>query len=220
MKIELKDSTEQFANERRLTRIHGDSKQVVLWNDIGIVAQGEVVDESFGGIGLQFDSSFRFVTGQEFEVSYNGVSVWAVVRHVTESDAGYRVGFEWKAACFSRAARQATNDASDAIELANFKEALPGGLYMMWRLLECEEWYQLGEKADRLRRLASRCEFAETVNNHVRQLQESLQLADPRNASREALQSLIEACIQVTGGSCAELPPTPVANTRPPAQSN
>lgn len=206
MKIELLDSDEQLAGKRRLTRVKGDSKQVVLWGDSEHAEHGEVVDESFGGIGLRFDTSLQFTAEQEFEVSYNGVQLWAVVRHVTEDDAGrHRVGLEWKASGLSRAARQTIEDDRDDVELSKFKETLPGGLYMMWRLFECGEWFQLGEKADKLRRLASRCEFAETLSNRVRRLQAAVELPDPKESSRKALLSLIEECVRVTGGNCDEL---------------
>lgn len=201
MKIELQDSGEPNSGKRRLRRIPGDTKQVVLWDDSGQSEQGEVIDESFGGIGLRFDTEFRFEAGQEFEVSYNGVQLWAVVRHVATIDAGSsRVGLEWKAVGLSRMARETMTDGCDGQELAVFKETLPSGLYMMWRLFECEKWFELGEKAGNLRSLARKCEFSETLTGYVRGLQDAVELEDPKDPSRKALHALIEECIRVTTG--------------------
>jgi hypothetical protein len=201
MKIKLQDSGEPDDSKRRLTRIKGGSKKVVLLGDSEQFDQGEVVDESFGGIGLRFNTELPFEAGQEIEVSYNGVQLWTIVRHVTIDDAGNsRVGLEWKANSFSRIARQTMPDSRDGQELAEFKKVLPSGFYMMWRLLECKKWLQLEEKADNLRRLASKCEFADTVASYVRVLQDAIKLAEPEEGIKRALYALIEECIRVTTG--------------------
>ena len=205
MKLELYDAEPRNESKRRLNRIKGDSKKVVLWGDTEQLEQGKVIDESFGGIGLRFDPRFQFEPGQELEVSYNGVQLWAVVRHVTADDTGKNhVGFEWKAAGLSRAARQTTVDDREDSELCRFKEALPSGLYMMWRLFECEKWFELGEKAECLRKLASKCDFADTVASVARELQEAIELEEPKEPCKQALQSLAEECIRVTGGGLDE----------------
>ena len=69
---------------------------------------------------------------------------------------------------------------------------------MMWRLFECKKWVQLDEKADILRKLAIKCEFADTVASYVRVLQDVVKLAEPEERARKALYALIEVCILVT----------------------
>ena len=200
MKLELIDAEPQNGSKRRLSRMKSDSKRVVLWGDSEQLEQGKVIDESFGGIGLRFDTRYQFEPGQELEVSYNGVQLWAIVRHVTPDDAGKNhVGFEWKAAGLSRVARQTTVDDRGDSELSRFQETLPSGLYMMWRLFECEKWFELGEKADCLRKLASKCDFSDTVTAFARELQEAVELADAKEPSKQALQSLVDECMRVTG---------------------
>ena len=213
MRIELRDTGEPVDSKRKSTRIKGGSKQVVLWSDSEQSDQGEVINESFGGIGLRFNMGLPFEAGQECEVSYDGVELCAVVRHVTIDDVGNsHIGLEWKAAGLSRVVRQTIADRHDAQELTEFEKALPSGCYMMQRLLECEKWFQLGEKAENLRRLASKCEFADKLTNYVRKLQDAIKLAEPQNHSRKALDSLIEECIRVITGQAGQFADTPETN--------
>ena len=73
MKIRLQDSGEPTDSKRQLTRIRVSLKTVTILGDSEQSDQGDVVDESFGGIGLRFNTELPFEVGQEFEVLYNGV---------------------------------------------------------------------------------------------------------------------------------------------------
>ena len=206
MKIELRDSGEDVAGGRRSTRIEEKSKQVTLWLDSERSQQGKLFDESFGGIGIQFNTKVPLERGQEIEVSYNGVQMWALVRHVATDDTGdRRVGLEWKAAGLAERVRQAilandsgrSKDRSEQ-ELARFRELLPSGFYMMWTFFEHENWYELGETAERLKQTALACEIG-TLTEHVKQLQNAVKLPEPKETSKKALCRLMEECIHVLG---------------------
>ena len=200
MRIELSDPETQAPGKRQLTRVKADSKQVVLCDDSGEHEQGEVIDESFGGIGLSFPAGRCFQIGEELEVSYGGVQLSAVVRHATVGADACRVGLEWKAVGLSRAARQSLTATQGQSEVSRFKSALPSGFYMMWRLLESEQWVQLAETADRLRRLASKCDFVDAITSYVEALEEAVAQSEPAKATRQALVDLIDACVRVTAG--------------------
>ena len=153
MKLELVNSSDQ-ASGRRMTRIKADAKLVFLHAHSTEREECELIDESFGGIGVLFQSKVPFRSGQELEVSYNGVEMCAVVRHITVGDEGTRVGFEWKAAGVSRELREAVARHNGQDDYLQFLVALPSGFYMMWKLFESEKWFELNETADRLLRLA------------------------------------------------------------------
>ena len=70
----------------------------------------------------------------------------------------------------------------------------------MWRLLESEQWVQLAETADRLRRLASKCDFVDAITSYVEALEEAVVQSEPAKATRQALVDLIDACVRVTAG--------------------
>jgi hypothetical protein len=197
MKLELIHPGGQ-ASGRRLRRIKADSKLVFLHASSDKPEKCELLDESFGGIGVRFHSHVPFQTGQELEVSYNGVEMCAVVRHVTTSHTGTRVGFEWKAAGVSREVREAVASHAGDDDVFQFLVALPSGFYMMWKLFESEKWFELKETADRLLRLAKRCKVT-TLKEHVEALQSAIDLPEPREPTRKALDVLMEKCVACIG---------------------
>ena len=58
---------------RNTTRFESVIKNVKLFTDTHAECVGVVLDESFGGIGLQFPVTLAIEPGQELEISYNGV---------------------------------------------------------------------------------------------------------------------------------------------------
>ena len=197
MKLELVNPNEQ-ASGRRMKRIMADSKLVFLRAHSTDREECELMDESFGGIGVQFHSKVPFRAGQELEVSYGGVEMCAVVRHVTVSDEGTRVGFEWKAAGVSRELREAVAAHDGDEDYLQFLVALPSGFYMMWKLFESGKWFELNETADRLLRLAKRCNVS-SVTQHVERLQAAIEQPEPKGPTRKALDALMAQCVACIG---------------------
>ncbi len=197
MKLELVNQSDE-ASGRRMTRIKAESKLVFLHAQSATREECDLIDESFGGIGVCFHSNVPFRAGQELEVSYDGVEMCAVVRHVTVGDTGTRVGFEWKAAGVSRELREAVATHEGEDDYLQFLVALPSGFYMMWKLFESEKWFELNETADRLLRLAKRCNVT-SVTEHVEALQIAIECSAPREPTRKALDALMHHCVECIG---------------------
>ena len=151
----------------------------------------------FGGIGLSFDTKVPFHPGQELEVHHNGVRVFGIVRHFSVSDNGCsRVGLEWNAFNLAQTARKRIALSGKEDVLHPFRECLPSGFYMMWKLLENENWIELAETANRLKKLAAKCEVP-TLCSFVRELQEAAQSAAPRETSVVALHAMVQECLRL-----------------------
>lgn len=88
-------SSTQGENRRRWTRDRIESTQVILdVNHYSVPA--EVVDESFGGVGLDVDAATEFTVGQDVLLMYLGAPVSGRVCYVADQSTGKRrVGVQW-----------------------------------------------------------------------------------------------------------------------------
>ncbi len=202
MRIELSTNAEQNESGRRSTRVPSELKHVTLFSDSTARLSGEVIDESFGGIGLRFEVDLDLQPGQEVEVSYDGVETYAVVRHSgSDGQGGYRIGLQWKAHLLAREARELQQDwasHSGNSEMDSFIQMLPGGVFMMWKFFEAGKSLDLLETTERLQGEARHCGIDSLVP-HVREVQKAVSDNEPKQVIRKALCSLIEECIQVAG---------------------
>ena len=191
----MQSSCDHDAETQRLAPNNCDGKQIRVVIDPKNCHQGEVINESLGGIGLQFETQLSLKLGQKLEITYNGVKMWAIVRHVGTDEAGKcRVGFEWKSVSFSERTKHvaavptesAQIAAADAWEIAQFRDSLPRGLYVMIRFFDNEKWRELGETGDRLSHLADRCGLS-SFRDPVQQLKDAARQPNAKEPARAAL---------------------------------
>lgn len=167
--------------------------------------EGEVADESLGGLAIQFPGDVSLPLGQEVEVQYGGQNSWAIVCHLEPHDNGCRIGLEWKACRLAAAARAATfSEAPEQRKLParilRFVEMVPGGLHTMWRLLEREDWERLGEAADRFGREAQSCGFSNLAPT-LKRLDELLASGQPQATVKTQLERLCVQAIRLVDNS-------------------
>jgi hypothetical protein len=202
MRIELTKNVDANDSGRTSTRVPSELKYVTLILDSTHSISGEVIDESFGGIGLRFELSPELIVDQEVEVSYDGVETSAVVRHSgSDGKGGHRIGLQWKAQMLAREARDlqqmwATHSGDKKMD--SFVQMLPGGVFMMWKFFEAGKSWNLLETTDRLQGEARHCGI-DTLKPLVQAVQRAVAEGDPKDVVRKALCSLIEQCIQVVG---------------------
>ncbi len=200
MRIELSTDSSKNVSGRRSTRVQSELKHVTLFSDAETSHAGEVVDESFGGIGLRFADCPGLRPGQEVEISYNGVETCAVVRHSRrEGHDGYRIGLQWKAEYLANEVRELNikrTSRGDESPIDSFVQMLPGGIVMMWKFFEAGKSLELMETTGRLQREGRHCGI-QSLNTFVDRVQTVLADAEPRKVVREALCSLIDECMRV-----------------------
>jgi hypothetical protein len=202
MRIELSMKADKNESGRRSTRVPSELKHVTLFSDSTDSLSGEVIDESFGGIGLRFEVAPDLQPEQEVEVSYDGVETYAVVRHSgSDGQGGYRIGLQWKAHLLAREARELqqnwTSHSGDS-KMDSFIQMLPGGVFMMWKFFEAGKSLDLLDTTERLQGEARHCGI-DTLASHVKEVQTVVSADEPKQVIRKALCSLIKECIQVAG---------------------
>lgn len=143
-------------DQRNFERVQPENSEATVWLEYGESLTVSVLNEGFGGVGVH--SRIYVDTGEELEIDYSGVRVWAMVRHASPADEAYHLGLEWKAEGVARRLRNTIEQAAwDGIFLNSFVRMLPGGLSMMWKLFERGKWTQLSGFLERMRREAALC---------------------------------------------------------------
>lgn len=80
---------------RKWSRFSQDEEAVFILHESGEIL-AIVVDESFGGIGLEFRSNARFECGDHVRLRYRGAPMAGIVRFLMPADGGLkRIGLEW-----------------------------------------------------------------------------------------------------------------------------
>jgi hypothetical protein len=80
---------------RKWSRFSQDEEAVFILHESGEIL-AIVVDESFGGIGLEFRSDARFECGDHVRLRYRGAPMAGIVRFLMPADGGLkRIGLEW-----------------------------------------------------------------------------------------------------------------------------
>lgn len=197
MQIELtssQPSTTESSTRRRWTRLVSEIKEATLRDDSGLASKAHVIDESFGGIGLIFEANPNLAIEQEIEISYNGVRLFAVIRHIQpQRDGTCRLGLQWKASNLAhRAEGHVVENEND-----RFIKLIPSGIYMMWKLFESESWDGLWESTERLKREAA-IHGIHDLASPVDQLQDTLDRTEDAREIRQSLDRLIAECIRLT----------------------
>ena len=172
-------------------------------NDNDIVAA--VLDESFGGIGISVSGPSGVELGQEIELTYNGVRMWAKVQNILTTEQGdSRWGLAWKAVGIAARARIVCDPTrlkqlSEPAQrnLARFADMLPGGLYMMWNLFEHGKWRELDEAAERLAQSGRRCGLTSLLQP-VDSLRKAMRAGVRLDELRQKLDDLLEHCLEGT----------------------
>ncbi|MFV2067722.1 MAG: PilZ domain-containing protein [Pirellulales bacterium] len=179
------DRYAEGSDRRQWGRFVADVGEIVICPDGGKPSNAQVLDESFGGIGLTVASPLDVEVGTLIDVTYDGIPMRGIVRNVRHDDAGrQRLGIEW-----------AAHTSCDGLEQSDL--AVERCLLVLFRMWEAGHWSDLGRAAQTLAsdaRTSGRIDLA--------RLAESLQwaVADPPNdvAVRTALASLVDLCTCVT----------------------
>ncbi len=194
----------ELDNKRQMGRVPAKPSQITI-NGLGNGAVTAVVlDESFGGLGVL--SPVAIAVGTEVDCTLapeqGGIRAIAYVRNMTPQSEGARVGLEWKAQALSRNLRVllTANDVPD--HLRSLVRVLPGGISIMWKFFEAEEWQQLLVSANRLGKESAAC-YVHALIEPIEEFQEVLrhaignELPDIKGRVETALTKLINQCIDV-----------------------
>ena len=139
----------------------------------------EVLDESFGGIGLLVPDAADLAAGVAVDLTYDGTPMQGVVKSVVpDSQAGSRVGIEW-------ASEAETTPAGDGARIE-------GSLFMLIRMWETGAWSELRETADRLISEADDAQFVEMARS-ARTLRERLDGSPSAAEVLAAVEALVDA---------------------------
>lgn len=199
-------SEPEVAREMRETvRFESKLRDITVRDEDGKQFSAEVLDESFGGLGLRIGTKQPVEVGAELELTYNGVRMWAKLQNIAPAvDGSERWGMAWKAVGIASRARRIcepvhVHDSSDPAKkhLARFVDMLPGGLYMMWNLFEHAKWRELDEAADRLAGSAKRCGL-QSIGKPVELLRHALRKGVRLGELRKLLDELVEFCLDET----------------------
>lgn len=167
----------------------------------------QLIDESFGGIGVLVPSHIKLGKEVDIELSQalGGIRSVALVRHIRETESGNRVGLEWKALALSRYLRDVLHVGERSTRHRSLCRILPGGLSVMWKLYEGGRWPNLIDSADRLREEAANCHLQELCSSidefkqgilAAIQSQATDRKLDISEVIRAELDTLILKCIQ------------------------
>lgn len=194
------------AHEMRETvRFTSTLREIVVRDSTGNDIVAAVLDESFGGIGVSVPGHHCVELGQDIELTYNGVRMWAKVQNILTTEQGdSRWGLAWKAVGIAARARTVCDPTrlkllSDPAQrnLARFVDMLPGGLYMMWNLFEHAKWRELDEAAERLAQSGRRCGLT-SLMQPVDSLRKAMRTGVRLGELRQKLDDLLEHCLEGT----------------------
>ncbi|OHB76124.1 MAG: hypothetical protein A2W31_09495 [Planctomycetes bacterium RBG_16_64_10] len=132
-------------HRRRWGRFVVDVGRLVVEVDPQDRRPAEVLDESFGGIGLAMDDVSRLVPGAELSLWYDGTLMRGVVRNIVPSgDGRFRVGVEWHLG-------DATSEEPDA-----GAARIEGCLFVLFRMWEAGRSDEVVAEVTKLQQEATR----------------------------------------------------------------
>ena len=189
---------------RQLGRVPARPSQITI-NGLGNGAiTAVVIDESFGGIGVL--APVQIAVGTEVDCTLSpeqgGIRAIAYVRNMTPQSEGARIGLEWKAQAISRNLRVLLTAKGVPDHLRSLVRVLPGGISIMWKFFEAEEWQQLLVSANRLGKESAAC-YVHALIEPIDEFREVLrhaignELPDIKERVEAALTKLINECIEV-----------------------
>jgi hypothetical protein len=179
--LELESKGEATLKERRQWgRFVSSIGEILIDTDGDTQLHADVLDESFGGIGLRIDQANSLKVGVAISLTYDGVPMKGVVRSVAHAgDAKVRVGIEWIA--------NATNEST-----TQGKALIEERLFQLFRLWQADKQQELRTAAWQLERDAN----AHSMHDIV-QLADTLRLAVEQDASQttvcQALEEIVDA---------------------------
>ena len=189
-------------NARSSGRVEPTRNQAIVHGLTAEPVTANVIDESFGGIGIEIPVKLN--QGDDVDIAvnveYGGVTCIALVRHISAMDDGTKMGLEWKAQALSRCLREILS--ADTQVNRDLTRILPGGLSMMWKLFEARRWEFLLDSADRLRREVASAGIQE-LSQPITEFQEAVQSvidvpsAESSNQVCNALNGLIGHCVRL-----------------------
>ncbi|MEX0937946.1 MAG: hypothetical protein WDZ59_08790 [Pirellulales bacterium] len=173
------------AERRQWSRFLARVGEVSIRLEGGDERQAMAVDESFGGIGLVVDDAAGLEYGQEVVVSYDGATLYAIVKYVAPNGEGrHRVGLQW----------QIKHD----LEGGKHKRLaqLESRLFALFRLLEVGDWEGLANAAELLQEEARNL-GADALCESAAGLQQRLAENRTRNGIQSAIEAIVDACSSV-----------------------
>ena len=190
------------ADNRNTNRMPPSQSSVLLHGLREGPVPAAVIDESFGGIGVAAPVKLNegIGIGIELTVQMDTVQSSAIVRHVVELPSGCRLGLEWKAQALSRCLRNLLVAKKTAHRYQPLVRILPGGLSLMWKLLEAGRWQHLVDGSDRLRKEAAACgvtEMSGPIDRFQKAIREAIDIrsGDVAAIAETELNSLIDRCV-------------------------
>lgn len=195
----------EIADLRATHRVAPSQPTVTIFGNGIKPIQVQLLDESFGGIGVLVAEHVKL--GKEVDVELSqalgGIRSVALVRNIQPSTDGNRVGLEWKALALSRYINDVLQAGKTSNKHRSLSRILPGGLSVMWKLYEGGRWEHILESADRLGEEATEGSVAEltpAISEFKRQVSDALATKDAnliREKVRVELDKLILKCIRV-----------------------
>jgi hypothetical protein len=179
--LELESKGKATLNERRQWgRFVSSIGEILIDTDGDAQLHADVLDESFGGIGLRVGQADGLEVGAAISLTYDGVPMKGVVRNVTHAgDAKVRVGIEW--------ITTATN-----VSATRGKALVEERLFQLFRLWQAGMQQELRAAAWQLERDAD----AHAMHDIV-QLADTLRQAVEQGASQttvcQALEEIVDA---------------------------
>jgi hypothetical protein len=200
-------SVNTLATERRQwDRFLNDVVHVHVSPAPGVTFAAEVLDESFGGIGLLVDDAQHLAVGRVVELEYNDTPLEAIVRHISPKQLGrHRVGLEWQAcaefetsrgrAAHSRPVRSNLEE-QDACRdaLVRFVADLPRGVYRIDVFARRGAWRDLSRVVLEFQAEAEALGFAELAAEA-----EGIVEAAGDDDCRAAVEHFIQSCCRARG---------------------
>jgi hypothetical protein len=176
-------SSERFDERRQWGRFVVDVGKLIVSLTPTEQRSAEVVDESFGGIGIVIDNASGLQPGRDLSLAYDGVPMRGTVRSVHPHGGGrYRVGIEWLS---SQPFDPGSHDA---------KAQIRGRLRVLFRTWEGGRWNELARAVACLKREAEAMQL-ETIAHHATALLAMLDDLPLNTTTPEPLIALVDACL-------------------------
>jgi hypothetical protein len=169
------------SERRKWGRFVADVGELVVHVASDDCRPAELLDESFGGIGLLLCDGTRLFVDRQVEVSYDGIAIGGVVRAIEPFDGDrYRVSIEWEpigthVTCHTKGG-----------------EKIEGRLFMLFRMWESANWDELAATAAKLAKEAENLGVKELVRP-ANTLNEVIESSAPKADICKALDALVDA---------------------------
>ena len=197
MRVFKLDHDEPELCDKRTVRVSKYFERVtIVVGESDTMMHGNLLDESYGGLGVVLDDVSGFEVYDEVKIIREGVPLHAVITNIREEDC--ILGLQWKAVAISRHAREKLDASSDRFgdeKMLGFVRLVPSSVYSMWRFYESHKLVQLQEAAERLRRQAASFGVS-SLKPIILALDAAIESND-EPAVLKHLNRLVEACVDL-----------------------